>query len=98
MGHAAVITKARTIPNEVFLVAAEALANMTSLEQVQHGYLFPAFSHIRQVSVKLMAAVAAYIVAAGLGEQPAEFNGDWEACCESMMWDVPCGELTPTHY
>lgn len=96
VGHAAVLCKARTIPNEVFLVTAEALAGMTTLEEVHHGYLFPAFSHIREVSVKLMAAVGSYMVDRGIGTQPEGFNGDWEACAEAAMWDVPTGELV-TH-
>jgi malate dehydrogenase (oxaloacetate-decarboxylating)(NADP+) len=71
---------------------------MTSLQEVRRGFLFPSFSHIREVSVKLMAAVAAHMVASGLGSQPDGFNGDWEACCEAAMWDVPCGELVMSHY
>uniref|UniRef100_A0A383VLB3 Uncharacterized protein n=1 Tax=Tetradesmus obliquus TaxID=3088 RepID=A0A383VLB3_TETOB len=38
------------------------------------------------------------MVANGLGSQPGGFNGDWEACCEAAMWDVPCGELVASHY
>ncbi|WIA32559.1 hypothetical protein OEZ86_003366 [Tetradesmus obliquus] len=63
VGHAAVVTRAKTIPNDVFLVAAETLAGMTSLQEVRRGFLFPSFSRIREVSVKLMAAVAAHMVA-----------------------------------
>jgi malate dehydrogenase (oxaloacetate-decarboxylating)(NADP+) len=71
---------------------------MTTLQEVRRGFLFPSFSRIREVSVKLMAAVAAHMVASGLGSQPEAFNGDWEACCEAAMWDVPCGELVASRY
>jgi malate dehydrogenase (oxaloacetate-decarboxylating)(NADP+) len=76
------------VPPQVFLVAAEALASMTSLEDLAHGYLFPPFSHIREVSAKLMAAVCAYMVDTGLGTAPESFTGDWEATCKDAMWDV----------
>lgn len=75
-------------PRQVFLVAAEALSSMACPDELAHGQLFPPFSHIRQVSAKLMAAVAAYIVDAGLGTTPLGFEGDWEATCQAAMWDV----------
>lgn len=69
-------------------MAAEALSAMTSLDELAHGYIFPPFSLIRQVSAKLMAAVCAYMVDTGLGSPPEGFNGDWEATCTAAMWDV----------
>jgi hypothetical protein len=73
---------------QVFLVAAEALSCMTSLDELSHGYLFPPFSHIRSVSAKLMSAVCQYFVDTGLGSTPEDFEGDWEATCTAAMWDV----------
>lgn len=73
---------------QAFLVAAEALSCMTSLDELAHGYLFPPFGQIRSVSYKLMAAVAEYMVATGLGSTPEGFSGDWEATCREAMWDV----------
>jgi malate dehydrogenase (oxaloacetate-decarboxylating)(NADP+) len=73
---------------QIFLVAAEALSCMTSLDELSHGYLFPPFNQIRNVSCKLMAAVAAYMVDTGLGSTPDGFSGDWEATCKEAMWNV----------
>jgi malate dehydrogenase (oxaloacetate-decarboxylating)(NADP+) len=52
VGHAAVLTKCSRIPNEMFLVAAEALACMTSVDELAHGYLFPPFNQVRTAFVK----------------------------------------------
>jgi hypothetical protein len=73
----------------VFLVAAEALAHMTSIEELHHGYLFPSFRTIRDVSAKLMAAVGQYMVECGLGTVPENFTGDWEASARAAMWEIP---------
>ena len=89
MGHAALLTKAQWIPNEVFLVAAEALAHMTSMEELHHGYLFPSFRTIRDVSAKLMAAVGEYMVESGIGTLPEGFSGDWEETARAAMWEIP---------
>lgn len=46
VGHAAVLTKCSRIPKEMFLVATEALACMTSVDELAHGYLFPPFNQV----------------------------------------------------
>lgn len=56
IGHAASLCAARAISDDVFLVTAEALAGMTSLEEVECGLLFPRFSAIKDVSAKVRAA------------------------------------------
>jgi malate dehydrogenase (oxaloacetate-decarboxylating)(NADP+) len=48
--------------DDVFLVAAERLASMSSLAELEAGFLFPRFSGIKQVSARLMAACADYMV------------------------------------
>lgn len=70
VGHAAVITRCSTIPDSVFLEAAEALAGMSTAEQLQQGQLFPPLTHIRQACEKLTAHLAAFIVQSGLGQLP----------------------------
>lgn len=74
VGHAAALCKARAINNDVFLVTAEALSQMTTLEEVEQGLLFPRFSAIKGVSAKLMAVVANFMVSTGLGTLPADFD------------------------
>lgn len=89
IGHAAVLTRARSIPDSVFLLVAEALASLSPPSELAHGHLFPPFRGIRAVSAALMAAVCAHLVEAGVGSPPEEgFDGDWLATCRAAMWDV----------
>ena len=62
VGHAAVLARCRQISDDVFLVAAESLASMSSVADLEQGYLFPRFSGIKSVSARLMAAVADFMV------------------------------------
>uniref|UniRef100_A0A383VNK3 Malic enzyme n=1 Tax=Tetradesmus obliquus TaxID=3088 RepID=A0A383VNK3_TETOB len=94
VGHAAVLTRAKTIPNDVFLVAAETLAGMTSLQELRRGFLFPSFSRIREVSVKLMAAVAAHMVASGLAS-PRASTGTGRRAVRRPCGMCPAGSWSP---
>lgn len=87
VGHAAVLTGCSSITGEVFLSAAEALAAMTPAEDLAQGRLFPAFSTIRSVSVKIIAQIAQHIVGAGLGTCPegASQQG-WERFAQACIW------------
>ncbi|KAG2431097.1 hypothetical protein HXX76_009628 [Chlamydomonas incerta] len=70
VGHAAVLTRAQRIPEEVFLVAAERLSTMATPAELEVGALFPPFARIRDISADVMAAAAAHLVDAGLGAVP----------------------------
>jgi malate dehydrogenase (oxaloacetate-decarboxylating)(NADP+) len=50
LGHAAVIAGATSLPEEAFLLAAESLAKITSVKEVEQGHLFPHFDGILSVS------------------------------------------------
>jgi malate dehydrogenase (oxaloacetate-decarboxylating)(NADP+) len=69
-----VICNAKEITDEVFLLAAEVLAGMTTKEDLESGMLFPRFSTIREVSCALMAAIAVDMCAYGLGKVPSDFE------------------------
>ena len=58
----------------MFLVAAETLAGLSSRGELEAGLLFPRFSSIRAVSVRLMGAAADFMVRSGLGCLPADFD------------------------
>ncbi|KAF8071324.1 ME6 [Scenedesmus sp. PABB004] len=88
IGAAAVLTRAAAVPGDAFLVAAEALAGMTSAGDAARGELFPPFSAIRGVSVRLTAAVAAHLIAAGAGTPPPGFDGDWEAAASAAILGI----------
>ncbi len=74
MGHAAVLCQSKAISDDVFLVAAETLAHMTSMDEMEQGFLFPRFRTIKDVSAKLAAATADFMCASGLGTVPADFD------------------------
>jgi malate dehydrogenase (oxaloacetate-decarboxylating)(NADP+) len=70
VGFAAVITRCSTIPDTVFLEAAEALGAMSTAQQLAQGRLFPPLSEIRQACEQLTAHLAQFMVASGLGQVP----------------------------
>lgn len=74
IGHAAVLCRARSIPDDVFLAVAQRLAGMTGPQEWDQGMLFPSFDAIMNVSAKLMAAAAQQLLELGQGSQPAEFE------------------------
>jgi malate dehydrogenase (oxaloacetate-decarboxylating)(NADP+) len=93
VGYAAVLTRARAITDESFVDTAEALSTMTTLEELDQGRLFPAFSGIRGVSKALAARVAKKMVEEGLGELPEGVakgadEAAWESFVASRMWDA----------
>jgi malate dehydrogenase (oxaloacetate-decarboxylating)(NADP+) len=91
VGAAALLTRARVLSDGAFVAAAEALAVMTSAEELAAGRLFPPFSAIRAVSRRVIAAVAKHMAAAGEGEAPPGAAADWEAYAGARMWDVDGG-------
>eukprot|EP00892_Ulva_mutabilis_P010458 jgi/Ulvmu1/7785/UM004_0014.1 len=92
VGHAAVICKAQSIPDEVFLVAAEVLSKQSPTDAVKHGHLFPPFSSIIQASRDVMIAVCHFFEQAGLGSRPAGYS--WEDLAAQSMW-TPARSIEP---
>ena len=89
IGHACVLTKAKRISDDVFLVAAETLAELSSLEDLDIGFLFPRFSLIRDVSIKIMVAVADHLIQSGMGGYPRDYNPNdsLEKYIRGIMYD-----------
>lgn len=88
LGHAAVLAQAKKLPQEVFLMASEVLSNMSSVDQLEQGHLFPPFNDIIPMSKKMMLQLCAYFEESGLGSRPA--GSTWEQVIEQSMW-------TPIH-
>lgn len=90
IGHAAILTNARSITDESFLVTAEKLGAMTSSSSAARGDLFPPFSRITEVSTLVIAAVAQEMVASGNGSAPQDMHGmSWAQYVSSKMWSAP---------
>ncbi len=62
--HALSLPASHRRSDDVFLAAAEALASMSSVAQLEQGHLFPAFAGIKAVSAHLIATVADFMVRA----------------------------------
>lgn len=84
LGHAAVLAKASQIPQEVFLMAAEALSTVSTVEQLQQGHLFPPFNKIIPTSKKIMLQLCEYFEESGSGSRPA--GSTWAQVVEEGMW------------
>lgn len=89
--HTVANTPAPT-PQEVFLVAAEALASMADpADRTRTGRLFPPFARIRHISAHLMAAVVHWMVGQGVGTTPQGWPvggtaADFLPYAQDAMW------------
>ncbi|HEY3386683.1 MAG TPA: NAD-dependent malic enzyme [Saprospiraceae bacterium] len=76
VGLAALITKARILPDDMFLLAAKTLANFVSQEDIDKGALYPEINGTRKVSPVLAEVIAEKLFEAGLArvERPADLR------------------------
>mmetsp|Transcript_33028 Transcript_33028/g.105215 ORF Transcript_33028/g.105215 Transcript_33028/m.105215 type:complete len:505 (-) Transcript_33028:2160-3674(-) len=87
IGQAAILTRARSISDLAFLAAAEVLATISTDEELAGGRLFPRFSRIREVSVKVAAKVAGVMCEEGAGVPPPHgLAGGWEHEVREAMY------------
>ena len=77
LGLGAVFARAKWMPTGMFLAASRTLAELVSEEDLAQGSLYPPLSAVREVSVKIGAAVAQYAYDKGLAgnERPANLEG-----------------------
>ncbi|MGE4337956.1 MAG: NAD-dependent malic enzyme [Pigmentiphaga sp.] len=76
MGMAIYATSARRVTDEMFIVAAQALAEQVKPGYLEVGLIYPPQKEIYEVSLKVAAKVAAYVFDHGLAgvERPAEIE------------------------
>lgn len=70
VGLGAVACETRCVTDEMFFVAAKALAGQVAEEDLKTGRIFPPLSNIRQVSAQIALAVAEVAFAHGLAGLP----------------------------
>jgi len=85
VGLGVVVSRSRRVTDEMFMIAAHALADQVSESDLAQGSLYPALPRIREVSAIIATAVAAAAYRSGLapGARPA----DLEASVRSQMFD-----------
>ncbi|KAG1670883.1 hypothetical protein FOA52_000385 [Chlamydomonas sp. UWO 241] len=83
LGHAASLMRWSKITDEMFLLAAEALADMCAPGDASDGHLFPPFAQILDVSAHIMGRLISrlYPTAMGMSEEDAT---EW---ARAHMWD-----------
>ena len=76
IGLGAVTCRARTIPDELFLVAARTLAGMVSEADIEQGSLYPPLREIRRISLGIATSVAekAYAMKLARGRRPKQMK------------------------
>ena len=84
LGLGAIVSEARTMPDELFLVAARTLADQVSTERLAAGALYPPVEDLRPVTRAVALAVARAAVDGGLaGIAPGT---DVTAEVDAAMW------------
>jgi len=87
VGLGAIASAAKTLTDDDFAVAAETLAKLVSPERLKIGCVYPPLEEIRQVSARIAAAVASYIVETGRSTiEKDRHPKDWLAHCQSLMY------------
>lgn len=81
VGLGALVTEAREVTDAMFLAAARTLAAMVRPEEFAEGRVFPPLQRIREVSVRIAAAVGEVAYDTGLAQtpRPADIEGDIRA-------------------
>jgi len=81
VGLGALACESRQVTDGMFLTAAETLASLVGEEDLAMGRIYPALSKIREVSVKIAAAVAEEVHREGLARlpRPADIEADIRA-------------------
>jgi malate dehydrogenase (oxaloacetate-decarboxylating)(NADP+) len=85
VGLGAIASGARLVTDEMFMVAAHALADLVSDVDIEQGSLYPALPRIREVSAHIAAAVADVAYQRGLSTGQAP--NDLDAYIQSQMYD-----------
>lgn len=85
IGLGTIISRSRTITDEMFLIAARCLADQVAQDDLNQGTIYPSLQKIREVSLKIGACVAAHVWDSGLSEIPRP--DDIEQTIRDYMYD-----------
>ncbi|MEW6060184.1 MAG: NAD-dependent malic enzyme [Actinomycetota bacterium] len=85
IGLGIMVAETREVSEEVFLIAAEACADMVSPERLEQGALYPHQSELRKVSREIAARIVRHSRDSGAGRAYSEPGV--EAAIDAMMWE-----------
>jgi malic enzyme len=85
VGLGALVAEARTIPNELFLVAAREVAACVEQERLDHGAIYPPQTRLREVSFRIACAVVRYASRENLGRLIPD--DEVETLVRSAIWE-----------
>jgi malic enzyme len=85
VGLGAILAQAREVTDEMFIVAAKALADCVDADRLAAGALYPPQSQLRHATAKIAAAIVRYAGAAGLGRSIPDHEVD-EVVAASMWY------------
>ncbi|XP_067886671.1 NAD-dependent malic enzyme, mitochondrial [Heterodontus francisci] len=93
---AVMLVEARNISSQVFLEAAEALAEQVTSDELAQGCLYPPLSNIRKVSISIAVKVAEFLYSNGMAFEYPEpkfkeeyfLSKVWKTDYESFLPDV----------
>ncbi|KRX83932.1 NADP-dependent malic enzyme, mitochondrial, partial [Trichinella sp. T6] len=92
-----ICSMARHIPDEVFLIAAQVLSNLVTEKHMEEGRVYPPLNVVREISVKIAAAVAEQCYKSG---EAACFPkpDDMEAFIRSKVYSYEYDSYVPDMY
>ncbi|MEO5918170.1 MAG: NAD-dependent malic enzyme [Candidatus Limnocylindrales bacterium] len=84
IGLGAIVAEAREVTDEMFLLAAETVADHVATERLAAGALYPSVADLREVSRAIAIRVAGEAIRAGLSPLPAD--SDVTALVNAATW------------
>ncbi|RTK98321.1 MAG: NAD-dependent malic enzyme [Proteobacteria bacterium] len=87
LGLGVLVVKSRRVTDQMFLVAAKALAELSPARENPNANLLPPLKEVRQVSRKIAFAVAKEAVRAGLTEYSELSDSQLEQLLDEYIWE-----------
>ena len=84
VGLGAIVSESREVTDEMFLMAAETLADHVTDDRLEVGALYPSVANLRTISRAIAIRVAGEAIRVGLSPLPADTDVD--ALVDAAMW------------
>jgi malic enzyme len=84
VGLGAILSELGSLPDDIFSLASETLANCVSTERLQAGAVYPEIDELREVTTQIAAAIVRYASEHKLGRRI--YADDIDAFVRGSMW------------